>query len=64
MSLVVPIMECRDVETSSARNRTRKRICEILRHCGNLDPAKNPSLTPRAQSEYMKMIGVQAIDQQ
>ena len=30
-----------DVKTSSARNASRKKICEILRNCGNLDWAMN-----------------------
>jgi hypothetical protein len=35
-----------DVKTSSARNISRNKICEILRNSGNLEPAKNFPYTP------------------
>jgi hypothetical protein len=37
-----------DVKISSAKNRSRKNICEILRHSGNLERATNLLHTPRA----------------
>jgi hypothetical protein len=41
MSLVAPGMARRVVKNSSARNSSRKKICEILRHRGNLDRITN-----------------------
>ncbi len=50
-----------DVKISSARNRSRKKICEILRNSGNLDRATILLHTPRAGAAYTdRMIGAQA----
>jgi hypothetical protein len=35
-----------DVKTRSARNTSRKKICEILRNSGNLEPVKNFPYAP------------------
>jgi hypothetical protein len=35
-----------DVKTRSARNTSRKKICEILRNSGNLEPAKSFPYAP------------------
>ncbi len=43
MSLVVPGIACREVNASSPRNSSRKKICETLRHSGNLDPDTSSS---------------------
>ena len=50
-----------EVKISSARNRSRKKICEILRHSGNLDRATTLLHTPRAGAPYIrKMIAAEA----
>ena len=54
MSLVPPGVGRRDVKTSSARNRIRKKICEILRKTGNLERATNSS-TRRVRERQLYM---------
>jgi hypothetical protein len=46
-----------EVKISSARNRSRKKTCEILRHIGNLERAKKLLRTLLGVLLVLRMIG-------